>query len=77
MSAEEGKTNSHNYKFEIERTDSLEFTRNSETNEPFEGEEEHDELTMLSASQSHRRSTFDKRKEKSSRRYSEVEESKK
>ena len=62
MSAEEGTTNGHNYKFEIERTDSLEFTRNSETNEPFEVEEENDALTMLSGSKS-RRSTFDKREQ--------------
>ena len=59
----EATTTNHNYKFEIERTDSLEFTRNSETNEPFEvEEEENDELTMLSGGKS-RRSTVDKRKQ--------------
>ena len=41
-----------NYKFEIERTDSLEFTRNSDEN---------DELTMVSGGKS-RRSTLNKRK---------------
>ena len=58
----EATTTNHNYKFEIERTDSLEFTRNSETNEPFEVEEEN-ELTMLSGGGKSRRSTVDKRKQ--------------
>lgn len=65
LSGEGGTTTGNNYKFEIERTDSLEFTRNSETVEPFDDdilqENEQDDLAMLSSDRnSGRRNTVSK-----------------
>ena len=67
MSSEGLSGINNNYKFEIERTDSLEFTRNSETVEPFDMPDQEDEMMendvgLLSQAKS-RRSTFNHRKD--------------